>query len=190
MAEILLFHHVYGRTEGVQRFADHLRQSGHQVHVPDLYQGQVFDSRSEGRAYAQSVGFGELMARGVRAAEALPADLVYAGLSLGVVPAQRLAQTRPGARGALLLYSCLPVAEFGSWPAGVPAQVHGMDGDELFAGEGDLDAARELVATTVDTELFVYPGDRHLFADECLPDYDPTAAEVLLDRVRGALDRW
>jgi dienelactone hydrolase len=190
MAEILLFHHVYGRTDGVERFAGRLRQAGHVVHVPDLYEGQVFDSMADGQAYARSVGFGELLERGVRAADDLPADLVYAGLSLGVVPAQRLAQTRPGARGALLLYSCLPVAEFGSWPAGVPVQVHGMDGDELFAGEGDLDAARELVATTPDAELFVYPGKQHLFADDRLPDHDPKAAELLLERVVSALARW
>ena len=190
MAEILLFHHVYGRTEGVERFAGRLRQAGHVVHVPDLYQGRVFDSLADGQAHVQSIGAAEIIERGVRAADALPADLVYAGLSLGVLPAQRLAQTRPGARGALLLYSCIPAAEFGPWPAGVPVQVHGMDGDDFFAGEGDLDAARELVATTPDAELFVYPGKQHLFADDRVADYDATAAELLLDRVSSALSQW
>ncbi len=190
MTEILLFHHVHGRTEGVERFAERLREAGHEVHVPDLYDGRVFDSPSDGAAHAETIGFGEIMDRGVRAADALPADLVYVGLSLGVLPAQRLAQTRPGARGAQLIYSCVPPAEFGGWPAGVPAQVHGMDGDDLFVGEGDLDAARDLVASTPDAELFLYPGEQHLFADDRLPAYQPAAAALLLDRVLSALSRW
>jgi len=110
--------------------------------------------------------------------------LVYAGFSLGVVPAQMLAQTRPGARGALLFYSCVPVAAFGSgWPEGVPVQVHGMDADPIFVGEGDIDAAREIVGQAKDAELFLYPGDQHYFADSSLPSYDADATALLLRRV-------
>ena len=119
------------------------------------------------------------MERGVAAAADLPADLVYAGISLGVMPAQRLAQTRPGARGALLLESAVPTEEFGSWPAGVPVQVHGMDGDEFFAGE-DLPAARALVeeaSAAASAELFLYPGDGHLFVDPSSPAYDRAASD-------------
>ena len=113
-----------------------------------------------------------------------PPELVYAGFSLGVLPAQRLAQTRPGARGALLFYSCVPVSAFGSkWPDGVPVQVHGMDADPIFVGEGDVDAARELVAQADDGELFLYPGDQHYFADSSLPSYDPAAARLAMQRV-------
>jgi dienelactone hydrolase len=109
---------------------------------------------------------------------------VYGGFSLGVLPAQFLAQTRPGARGALLFYSCVPVSAFGSgWPGGVPAQVHGMDADPIFVGEGDVDAARELVGQAKDAELFLYPGDQHYFADSSLPSYDPDATALLLQRV-------
>lgn len=117
-------------------------------------------------------------------ADGLPQELVYAGFSLGVVPAQRLAQTRAGARGALFFESCLPVSEFGAaWPAGVPVQIHGMDADEFFAEEGgDIDAARALVASTRDAELFLYPGDRHLFADSSLPSYNQDAAKLLTER--------
>jgi dienelactone hydrolase len=125
-----------------------------------------------------------VIARGLRAVEALPAELVYAGFSLGVVPAQMLAQTRPGARGALLFYSCVPVSAFGSaWPDGVPVQVHGMDADPIFVGEGDIDAARELVDQAKDAELFLYPGDQHYFADSSLPSYDPDATALLIQRV-------
>ena len=142
MAEIVLFHHVQGLTPGVNAFADELRAAGHTVHTPDLFDGHTFPTLEEGIAHAGAVGFGNLLDRGVAAAESLGTNLVYGGFSLGVMPAQKLAQTRPGARGALFFYSCLPVTEFGSeWPAGVPVQVHGMDADPIFAEEGDLDAA-------------------------------------------------
>jgi dienelactone hydrolase len=134
-------------------------------------------------AYAQETGIGEILERGVRAADNVPHEIVYAGFSLGVMPAQKLAQTRPGARGALFFQACLPVSEFGSsWPDGVPVQVHGMDADPLFAGEGDLDAARSLVESVDEAELFLYPGDRHLFADSSLSSYEPEAAALLTKR--------
>jgi dienelactone hydrolase len=183
MAEVLLFHHAQGQTTGFLAFADDLRRGGHTVRTPDLYDGHTFTTLDEGLAYAQKVGFENLLERGVRAADDLPADLVYAGFSLGVLPAQKLAQTRPGARGALLFESCVPVSEFGpAWPAGVPVQIHGMAADPFFAGEGDIDAARELVESTDDAELFVYPGDQHLFADSSLPAYDADAAALLKQR--------
>lgn len=184
MAEVLLFHHAQGQTPGFHAFADELRQAGHTVHTPDLFGGRTFGSIEEGVAYAREVGFGTLREAGVQAAQALPADLVYAGFSMGVLPAQQLAQTRAGARGALLFYSCLPVSEFGeAWPQGVPVQIHGMDADPYFADEGDLDAARELVASAEHAELFVYPGDQHYFADSSLPSYDAQAAALLTRRV-------
>jgi dienelactone hydrolase len=189
MAEVLLFHHVHGRTDGVHEFAETLRGAGHTVHVPDLYDGRTFDSFDDGVGYAREVGFGALLDRGTAAAEGLPAALVYAGFSLGVMPAQKLAQTRPGATGALLCHACIPVEEFGdAWPAGVPVQVHGMEGDALFVEDGDLDAARALVASTPDAELFLYPGDRHLFADASLATYDEPAATLLTERVLAFLD--
>ena len=189
MTEVVLFHHAQGLTPGVRDFAERLTAAGHTVHVPDLYDGRVFDDLEGGLDYARDVGFGTILERGRAAAEALPQGVVYAGFSLGVMPAQMLAQTRESAKGALLLHACLPVAEFGgSWPDGVRVQVHGMDADPFFADEGDLDAARVLVATTPDAELFLYPGDQHLFADSSLPSYDKDAAEVLTERVLGFLD--
>ncbi len=186
MAEILLFHHAHGLTVGVREFAAELQAAGHVVHAPDLYDGETFADLSEGVAYAKQVGFDTVIERGVRAADHLPADLVYAGFSLGVGPAQKLAQTRPGARGALFFSACLPVSEFGSWPAGVPAQIHIME-DDPWSQEGDLDAARELARTVDGAELFLYPGDRHLFADSSLPEYDAEAAAELKRRTREFL---
>ncbi|BCJ70171.1 dienelactone hydrolase family protein [Polymorphospora rubra] len=188
MAEVLLFHHAQGLTSGVRDFADVLRQAGHTVHAPDLYEGEVFDTLEEGVAHAGKVGFGALAERGRLLAEELPPELVYVGLSLGVVPAQMLAQTRPGARGAQLLHACVPASEFGDgWPAGVPVQVHGMDGDPYFAGEGDIDAARALVAEADAGELFLYPGERHLFTDSSLAAYDEEATTLLTRRVLAFL---
>jgi dienelactone hydrolase len=178
-----------GSHQGVEAFADDLRRAGHTVHVPDLFDGRTFATLEEGIASARQVGFDTLMQRGVDAADELGPALVYAGFSLGVMPAQRLAQTRGGARGALLFESCLPVSEFGdSWPTGVPVQVHGMDEDPIFAGEGDLDAARALVESTPEAELFLYPGKVHLFADSSLPSYDENAAALLMRRVLDFLE--
>ena len=188
MAEVLLFHHVMGQTPGFFAFADELRQAGHTVHTPNLLDGRTFDSIDEGQAYVGEIGFGEVIGRGDQAASELPEGLVYGGFSLGVVPAQKLAQTRPGAKGALFFYSCVPMAEFGSWPEGVPVQIHGADADPFFVDEGDIDAARELVASTDGAELFLYPGDQHYFADSSLPSYDAAATVLLTQRVLAFLD--
>lgn len=190
MADIIVFHHACGLTEGVQAFAAQLRAAGHHVSVPDLYEGQTFDTLDKGVGYAQQVGFGTIIERGRLAAQSLPNEIVYAGFSLGVLPAQLLAQTRPGAKGAVLCHSCVPASEFGGpWPEGVPVQIHAMEADEFFVGEGDLDAARDLAATAESAELFLYPGDQHLFADSSLTAYDEGAAALLRQRVLSFLDR-
>ena len=185
MAEILLFHHAQGKTPGLIAFADELRAAGHTVHEPDLYQGKTFATLDEGVGYAKQVGFETISERCRLAAEGLPNELVYAGFSLGVMGAQMLAQTRPGAKGALLFSAAFPASEFGgAWPPRVPLQIHMMEADE-WALE-DLDAARQL--ETIGAELFLYPGDRHLFADNSLPDYDERAANLLKQRVLSFLD--
>jgi dienelactone hydrolase len=182
VAEVLLYHHAQGQTRGFHAFADKLRAAGHVVQTPDLYDGNTFTDLDEGVGYARQVGFETLAERGRLAAAGLPNELVYAGFSLGVGPAQELAQTRPGAKGALLFSAAFPASEFGGqWPSGVPLQIHLMEDDE-WAAE-DLPAARELVETTEGAELFLYPGDGHLFADSSLPDYDESAATLLEQRV-------
>ena len=184
MAEVLLFHPALGQTTGFHAFADELRRAGHTVHAPDLYDGRTFATLDEGLAYARQVGFREIIERGGRAADGLPNALVYAGFSLGVLPAQKLAQTREGARGALLFYSCVPASEFGTmWPADVPVQIHGMEADPIFVGEGDIADARAIVQSAAHAELFLYPGDQHYFADSSLPSYRADAAALLIRRV-------
>ena len=180
MADLVLFHHAQGLTSGVRAFAGELRAAGHVVHTPDLYDGRTFTTLADGMAYAEQIGFGAIIERGEAAAAALGTDLVYAGFSLGVMPAQKLAQTRPGARAAVLMHATVPLEYFGGvWPDAVPLQIHVMADDEL----GDVDVARSLEVA----ELHVYPGDRHLFTDSSLPDYDADATALVLERVRGFL---
>ncbi|MEV8136771.1 dienelactone hydrolase family protein [Microbacterium aurantiacum] len=186
MAEVLIFHHIQGLTDGVRAFADDLRRAGHTVHTPDLFDGRTFDTIGDGFAYAQEVGVDALRERGVALADEYGTDLVYAGFSFGVMIAQQLAQTRPGARGALLMYSCMPVSECGEvWPAGLPAQIHGKEHDEFF--QEDLPAARALAEASPSVELFLYPGEQHLFADSSLDAFDPEAAALLMERVKAFL---
>jgi dienelactone hydrolase len=190
MAEVLLFHHAQGLTTGVLALSDDLRAAGHTVHTPDLYAGRTYATLEDGVAHAKELGFEAITEQGLRAADGLPAGLVYAGISLGVGPAQKLAQTRPGARGALLMCAGFEPAEYGDgWPRDVPVQVHGKDADPEFANEWDLPAARSLVDEAAEGELFLYPGEQHLFMDRSLPAYDPVATRALVQRMLAFLGR-
>jgi dienelactone hydrolase len=188
MAEIVLFHHALGLTPGVAAFADRLRSSGHTVHTPDLFGGTIFSTIDEGVGHVSDIGFDVFLARGSAAVESLSDDVVYAGMSLGVLPAQQLTQTRARARGALLLHACVPVTEFSpSWPANVPVQIHAKEQDPFFVEDGDIDSARALVAEAPGAELFLYPGDQHLFTDSSLDMYDEVATDLVLERAEVML---
>jgi dienelactone hydrolase len=194
MAEVVLFHHIQGLTDGVPALADGLRGGGHTVHTPDLFDGERPASIDDGVALVHRVGHEVLDERADRAVADLPAGLVYAGISFGAAQAQRFAQTRQGARGALLYEACIPITgedAFGPWPGGVRVQVHGMDADPFFALEGDIDAARELVEIVGPdlAQLFVYRGDQHLFTDSSLASYDAAATQQVVQRSRDLLDR-
>jgi len=181
MATVLLFHHAMGPTPAFLAFADALRDAGHTVHTPDLFEGRTFGSIAEGMTHVDTLGFDTILARGVAAAEGLPADLVYAGFSLGVVPAQKLAQTRPGARGGLFYNSCVPVEMLGApWPKGLPAEIHMKEEDPW--GEEDRPAARALADAEPAVEFYLYPGAGHYFAETGFADYDPAAAALLFER--------
>ena len=186
MAEVILFHHALGITEGVRRFAEFLEDAGHRVHLPDLYDGRTFGDIPSGVAHAEAVGFEELQAVAEAAVRELPDRVVYAGFSLGSVAAQRLTQIRPGAAGALLFHGGEPVEAFGApWPAGVPLQVHVSEGDEWV----ERDVVERLCAEVPDAELFVYPGAAHLFLDDSFSEYDAESAELVLSRALAFLDR-
>lgn len=188
MAEVVLFHHVRGLTDGLSAWADVLQAAGHRVTAPDLFAGARFDTTEAGVAHAESIGFEAIAERGVEAAAQLPDPLVAIGFSLGALPTQKLAQTRFGVCAAVLFHSVVPPDVFGGWPGSVAVQVHMMADDPL--AEEDRAAADELVAVAPDAELFVYPGANHLFADSSLPEYDPEAAELARERTLGLLARW
>lgn len=186
MADVILFHHALGLTEGVTAFADALRAHGHRVKVPDLYGGATFAAVEEGVAHAEQVGFDTIIARGVASAEPLRPGVVYAGFSLGVLPAQKLAQTVVGCAGAVLYHGGVPVTEFGTgWPDDVPLQIHVMDRDPW----GDVEVVKELAHTVEGAELYLYPGSAHLFTDSSLPEYDPDATRRVLERTLAMLAR-
>lgn len=185
MAEVVLFHHVHGLTKGVQAFADELRAAGHTVHTPDLFDGQVFDTIEAGMAFSKTVPVDD---RAAAAVEGLPPELVYGGFSMGVMCAQTLASSRPGARGGLLLHSAIDPQWVGPWPDGVPAQIHAMDADPFFVDDGDLEAAEAMVAAHDRVELFLYPGDEHLFTDSSLAAYDAEATALVTSRAVTFLD--
>jgi dienelactone hydrolase len=184
MATVLLFHHAQGLTPGVLSFAEEVRRSGHSVLTPDLYQGKTFESIEEGMAYAKEIGVDNIRQNAARVADELPNDVVFGGFSLGGMSAQMLAQTRPS-KGALLFHSSAPPMMFGAeWPADLPVQIHAMDADPYFMEDGeDIDAARHIVDTSKDAELFLYPGNGHLFMDSSLPEYDKAAADLVTERV-------
>src|SRR6201992_1945366 len=172
MAEVVLFHHVLGLTDGVRAFAGELGKGGHTVHTPDLFDGERPATIDDGVALVQRIGDEELDRRTSAARAGLPSSLVHGGFSFGGATAQGLAQTTPGARGALLYESCVSLTEdwsFGLWPDGVPVQIHGT-GPHL-------------------PELCASPGDKHLFTDTSLPSYDPGATALVIRRSLEFLDK-
>jgi dienelactone hydrolase len=188
MPTILLFHHVQGLTSGVTAFADTLRAAGHTVHTPDLLDGHQFASIPDGLAYLQQLGFGTVIARGTEAAGIHPEADVVIGMSMGVLPAQYLAQTREGMRGAVFLHGAVPISEFSpTWPPQVAVQVHAMEADPEFVASGDIEAARDIVAQAERGEMFLYPGSGHLFTDNSLAAYDAAATALVTERVLGFL---
>lgn len=178
MAEVVLFHHALGLTNPLRRFAAALRETGHTVHTPDLYDGRTSDTIEDGMAHSAEIGGPmAIVDRAHAAVESLPNEVMYVGFSLGVLPAQSLAQTRPDARGAVLCYSALPLGQWGdnwpaTWPEGVRLQLHILEGDE------DFEFAQGLAATVLGAEFFVYPGTEHYFAE-----HDDQAAALLTQRV-------
>ena len=175
---MVVFHHTLGLTAPVRRFAGELRAAGHTVHTPDLYDGRTFETYEEGTAHSETLGGPTAAVERARAeVESLPSDLFYVGLSSGVLAAQSLAQTRPGAKGAVLCYSAVALGEWcdnwpATWPDGVRLQLHILEADE------DYEIAQVLAATVPGAELFVYPGTEHLFAE-----HDEQAATRLRERV-------
>jgi len=188
MVHVVVLHHALGLTDGVRGFAERLRADGRDVTTPDLFEGQTFEDVEDGVAHAERIGMSELIARGFAAVPAGPAPLLVVGLSLGVLPAQAIAQQRSGVLGAVLVAACLPHRSFGErWPDGVPVHVHATGGDAWFNDGGDREAAEELVAVSRAAQLTLHPGDAHLFIDSSQPGFDAHATAAVVGSVEAML---
>jgi dienelactone hydrolase len=181
---MVLFHSALGLRPAVHEFAGRLRAAGHTVVTPDLFNGEVFSNLKDGVAHRDSIGIPALMGRAQESVGKLPHEIVYAGFSMGAASAQYLAATRPGARGAILMYAALPPAMMGigQWPQ-VPVQVHYAVGDP-WVEEAQVrtlsDSVREAGQSC---DVYSYQGSGHLFADDDTEDYNEASARLMLNRV-------
>lgn len=190
MTTIVLFHHVLGLTPDVVAFANDLRAAGHQVVTPDLFDGSTFTDLQAGLRHVGDMGDATLLERAEQACADLPSDVVYAGFSLGVVAAQHLLHTRPGARGAVFLHSFIAPGQLaGQWPGECPVHVFAMDHDPFFVEDGDLAAAQAWGAEHDNLHIHLYPGHGHLFLEATLPDHDPQVAAQVTDDIVAELSR-
>ena len=187
MTDIALFHHVLGVTEGLQRIATDLRALGHSVRIVDVFDGQTFATIDDGIAHVEGIGFGTAMDNAVSAIAEDAEDLVVIGISLGVMPAQKLLQTHPGVVGAVLIDGAIDADAFGAWPADTPVDIHLVQGDEIAAE--DFDAAQNL-ADQPEVTLTVRPGDGHLVVDRSAPAFDPATATAIVDAVCSFVARF
>lgn len=186
MAEVVLFHHALGLTEGVVAFADGWRAEGHVVHTPDLYEGRTFSDLDEAVAFVDERGMSHWIAAAGAAAAAHPDASAFAGFSLGAACAQYAAQTRPGARAALLFHGALSLATMElDWPDGLALQVHTAEADPWV----ELDEVQSLIESVDGSELFLYPGSAHLFADASWVEYEEGSARLLSERSAALLAR-
>lgn len=193
MAEVVIFHSALGLRSGVVDAARRLREQGHLVHTPDLYEGSVFaggrEGYAEGSAMMESVGWTTIVDRAWAAVEVLPREVVYLGFSMGAGIAQELAIHRPGARGAILIggggaYDDEP------WPLGVPVDCHHMVDDPWVDEFAPVRLARLAARAGSCSSVYLYPGDQHLFTDPELPEeYDHDLTELVWRRVMRFLIR-
>ncbi|GHF31619.1 dienelactone hydrolase [Streptomyces mashuensis] len=185
---IVLFHSAYGLRPAVHAAAGRLREAGHEVHVPDLYEGRTADTVEDGMAIKDEIGRDELLRRAVAAAAPLSdRGLVYAGFSLGGSIAQNLALNDEKARGLLLLHGTSDLPEDAAVDE-LPVQLHVADPDP-FEPHDWLNAwYLRMGRAGADVEVYRYPGAGHLFTDPDLPDHDAEAAGAVWTTALGFLD--
>jgi dienelactone hydrolase len=184
MADILLLHSIRGLRDFERSAAERLRAAGHRVVTPDLFGGEVPATREEGFAIEERLWPEPLLGRARAAAEALPAEAVLAGFSMGAAVAAQIWADRPATAGLLLMHG---LGEPPDAPRpGVPVQVHLAEPDP-FVPEDGL-AEWRAAAGGVAAEVFRYPGVGHLFTDGSIDDYDAEAAALLWRRALAFLD--
>ncbi|MFI5618451.1 dienelactone hydrolase family protein [Streptomyces sp. NPDC051567] len=185
---IMLFHSTYGLRPAVHEAADRLRAAGHQVQVPDLFEGRTFETAEEGMAHQDEIGRDELLKRAVLASAPFSDQgLVYAGLSFGGSVAQHLALADDKARGLLLLHGTADLEE-GASVDELPVQLHIADPDPFETHDWLNAWYLRMRRAGADVEIHRYPGAGHLFTDPGLDDYDAEAAERTWKAALGFLD--
>lgn len=185
MAEIILFHHAQGLTEGLRTLAERLHAAGHDVHTPDLYSGVVFDRLDEGLAFASRIGHDAIEEVARRSARQYPHTDTVIGFAMGAFPAQLLAQEWSKVHHVTLVAGGLPPHELsGEWRVDVRLDVHVADPDD-WVPPGSLDP---LMVHARGSHLHRYRGVRHMFADPSSPDYDADAADLFEERLFAWLD--
>ncbi|MFJ9677403.1 dienelactone hydrolase family protein [Streptomyces sp. NPDC101194] len=178
LMNIMLFHSTYGLRPAVHAAADRLRAAGHEVHVPDLFEGHTFETVEEGLAFKEEVGKDELLRRAVLAAAPYSdRGLVYAGFSFGASTAQTLALGDEKARGLLLFHGTSDIAENASVDE-LPVQLHVADPDPFETHDWLNSWYLQMQRTGADVEIYRYPGAGHLFTDPELSDFDLASAEL------------
>lgn len=186
MAEVVVFHHALGLTPGVVEFAEVWREAGHVVHTPDLFEGRTFVDLDEAVEFVDGQGMEHWISATTAAAVAHPGATAFAGFSLGAACAQFAAQSRPGAGAALLFHGALSLETMElAWPDGVRLQVHTAEADPWV----ELDQAQELIESVDGSELFLYPGSAHLFADGSWKEYDEESTRLMHERSLALLAR-
>ncbi|WP_066932710.1 dienelactone hydrolase family protein [Streptomyces sp. NBRC 110611] len=174
---IALFHSVYGLRPAVHAAADRLRAAGHEVVVPDLFDGRTAASAPDGMLIKDEIGKEELLKRAITAvAPYSDRRLVYAGLSFGGAVAQNLALGDEKARGLLLLHGTSDIAEDAAVDD-LPVQLHVADPDPYEPHDWLNAWYLRMRRAGADVEVYRYAGAGHLFTDPDLPDYDAEAAE-------------
>ncbi|AXE82711.1 dienelactone hydrolase family protein [Streptomyces atratus] len=175
---IMLFHSTYGLRPAVHAAAHRLRAAGHEVQVPDLFEGHTFETVEEGMAFKEEVGKDELLRRAVLAAAPYSdRGLVYAGFSFGASTAQTLALGDEKARGLLLFHGTSDIAENATVDE-LPVQLHVADPDPFETHDWLNSWYLQMQRTGADVEVYRYPGAGHLFTDPELPDHDAASAEL------------
>ncbi|WP_061963326.1 dienelactone hydrolase family protein [Demequina aurantiaca] len=188
MTQVVLLHSALGLTEDVKEWADGLRGQGHEVHVPDLFDGDTFDSIDAGVDRVDSLGMVGHLERARELTAGVEGPRVYIGFSFGGALAQILALQEPDAVAAVVLHGAMSPAWFDitTWPTRLRMQLHYMSDDEWV--EQDEVAALRALAPAGAIDEFTYPGESHLYAFANFDDYDEQASELTFERIAEFLD--
>ncbi|WP_232661463.1 dienelactone hydrolase family protein [Pseudonocardia sp. TRM90224] len=184
---VALFHSVFGLRGVELAAAERLRAAGHQVVVPDLFDGVTnpgdFDAAFD---HLDRIGWSTVLERAHDALADAPAETVLGGLSMGAALVGDIWPARLDAAGAFYLHAAPPV------PAGIrtgtPVQLHFGAGDPFVPPERLARFRESAERNGAYATVREYEGVGHFFTDETLPDHDADAATSTWRDVLGMLD--